>query len=367
MVMTQPLRAGVIGVGLVGSAHIEAIARTGFAEVGAVAASSPESAQSAAGRFGVPTVHPDWRALLADPTIDVVHNCTPNHLHGVIGQAALAAGKHLISEKPLAATVSEAFDLVLASEQSSLVTALCHNYRHYPMVARARELIRGGAIGEVYHVHGVYLQDWLCAADASDWRLMPGEGGASITFADIGTHWCDLAMYLIGRRIESVCAATAGRHDRLGDDHGGVLLSFEGGPLGSLVASQVSPGARNSLRIQLDGSEGSLAWDQERPEDLWLGRASGPAELYRKSPDELGSCSRPLARLPSGHIEGWGSTFANLFRSVYRRILDVPEPGDDSVATLAEGLVLMRLIEGVGRSNSERSWVTLPVPALRDA
>lgn len=358
--MTRPLQAGVIGVGLAGGAHIEAIARTGMAEVAAVAAASPDSAQRAAELHGVPRVHPDWHALIEDPTIDVVHNCTPNYLHGEVGRAALVAGKHLVTEKPLAATLEDAIGLARASAASQTLSALCHNYRHYAMVSQARELIRTGAIGEVHQVHGVFLQDWLAGAGVRNWRLNPDESGTSITFADIGTHWCDLAMHLLGRRIRSVCAATASRHGRPGDDHGGVLLGFEGDTLGTLVASQVSPGAKNSLRIRFDGSEGSLYWDQERPEDLWLGRSTGPVELHNKSAGQLAESAEPEAHLAAGLIEGWNSTFANLFRSVYRRILGRPAPGDDRVATLSEGVVLMRLIEAVGRSNEQRSWVDVP-------
>jgi predicted dehydrogenase len=228
------------------------------------------------------------------------------------------------------------------------------------MVAEARELIRAGVIGEVFHVHGVYLQDWLSDAEVRNWRLNPRESGPSTTFADIGTHWCDLAMHLLGRRIESVCAATASRHGRLGDDNGGVLLRFEGGTLGVLVVSQVSPGAKNSLRIRFDGSDGSLYWDQERPEQLWLGRPTGPTELRHKSADQLHERARPQAHLAAGEIEGWNTTFVNLIGSVYRRILGRPLPGDECVATLSEGLAVMRLIEAVIRSNAESAWVDLP-------
>lgn len=363
--MTRALQAGVVGVGLVGSPHIEAIARTGLGQVAAVAASSPASAQRAAERHGVPTVYADWRALVDDPAIDVVHNCTPNHVHEQVASAALAAGKHLITEKPLAATLQEGVALVRACADSSTISALCHNYRHYAMVAEARELIAEGAIGEVFAVHGVYLQDWLSDVSARNWRLSPEQSGPSTTFADIGTHWCDLAMHLLGERVQSVCASTASRHGRPADDHGGVLLRFEGGALGTLTASQVSPGAKNSFRIRFDGSDGSLYWDQEHPEELWLGRHDRPTELHHKSQNQLHERARPQAHLPAGEIEGWNTTFVNLFASVYRRILGRPLPGDECVATLPEGLGLMRLIDAVIRSSAERCWVDLP--ALENA
>jgi predicted dehydrogenase len=358
--MARPLKAGVIGVGLAGGPHLEAIGRTGLAEAVAVAARSEESARRAADRWAAADAYGDWRALVADPAIDVVHNCTPNHLHAEVARAVLAAGKHLITEKPLAMTVDDAAALVAAAADSPVTTAFCHNYRCYAMVTEAHELVRAGAIGEVFHIHGVYLQDWLAEGGVRNWRLDPELSGASTTFADLGTHWCDLAMHLSGRRIESVCAALATRHGRPSDDHGGVLFRFDGDALGALVTSQVSPGAKNSFRIRLDGSEGSLYWDQERPEELWLGRQGGPAELRHKSAGQLHEAAAARAHLPAGEIEGWNSTFVNLFASVYRRILGRPEPGDELVATLADGLFLVRVIDAVIRSNAERAWVDLP-------
>jgi predicted dehydrogenase len=275
----------------------------------------------------------------------------------------LVAGKHLITEKPLATSLDDAAALVAAAADSGVTTAFCHNYRGYAMVTEAHELIRGGAIGEVFQVHGVYLQDWLSDGRVRNWRLDPMQSGASTTFADLGTHWCDLAMHLTGRRIESVCAAIASRHGRPIDDHGGVLFRFSGGAIGTLVASQVSPGAKNSFRIRLDGSEGSLYWDQERPEELWLGRHGGPSELRHKSAGQLHERAQHRAHLPAGEIEGWNTTFVNLFASVYRRILGCPVPGDELVATLSDGLVLMCVIEAVTRSNAMRAWVDVPAVA----
>jgi predicted dehydrogenase len=358
--MTRPLRAGVIGVGLAGGPHIEAIGRTGLAEVAAVAASSEGSARQAADRYAIAEAHGDWDALVADPAIAVVHNCTPNHLHAEVARAVLEAGKHLITEKPLAIDIVEASALVAAAAESPVTTAFCHNYRCYAMVTEAHELIREGAIGEVFHIHGVFLQDWLSDGAVTNWRLNPVQSGASTTFADLGTHWCDLAMHLSGRRIESVCAVLASRHGRPIDDHGGVLFRFEGGALGTLVASQVSPGAKNSFRIRLDGSEGSLYWDQERPEELWLGRQGGPTELRHKSAGQIHARAQHRARLPAGEIEGWNTTFVNLFASVYRTILGRAVPGDELVATLGDGLLLMCLIDAVIRSSAERTWVNVP-------
>jgi predicted dehydrogenase len=357
--MSQYLRVGVIGVGFVGAAHVEAVRRTGLADVVGVVAGSVASGQASAKRLAVPRAYPSWRELLADPEIDVVHNCTPNLLHAPVALAALESGKHLVCEKPLALTAEEGQAIVDAAGTSTCETALCHNYRHYAMIGRARELIRDGAIGEVHHVHGAYLQDWLCDPDAINWRLSPDTGGHSLTFADIGTHLADLAAHLTGHRIEEVCAALGHHRKLVGEDHVGMLGRFDDGSLATFVTSQVSPGSKNGLRVQIDGSLGALSWNQERPESLDLGRYSGPSEHHSKAIADFGTEARSLVHLPVGHPEGWNSTFANLFRSFYRRILGITIPGDDHVATLADGLHLMRLVEAVQISGRERRWVRI--------
>ena len=276
-----------------------------------------------------------------------------------VGAAALAAGKHLIAEKPLASTLEDAIALVDAAAGSGVVAALCHNYRHFAMVAEARELIRSGAIGEVFLVHGVFLQDWLSPAGVHNWRLDPDVSGPSTTFADIGTHWCDLAMHLTACPIESVCAVTGSRHGRPIDDHGGALLRFAGRR------------ARDARLVS------GLAWCQEQPPDparrlggiavlgsgearaAVLGRQGAPTELRHKSAAELHGPAQHRAHLPAGELEGWNTTFVNLFECVYRTIIGAPLPGDDWVATLADGLFLMRVIDAVTRSSAERAWVDL--------
>jgi predicted dehydrogenase len=165
---------------------------------------------------------------------------------------------------------------------------------------------------------------------------------------------------VLGEPIVAVCAQLGSLHGGAGEDHSGVLLRFVGGAIGAMVASQVSPGSKNGLAIQFDGSEGSLRWEQEAPEDLWLGRARGPIERHRKTPDELTGDAGPLAHLPAGHLEGYNSTFANLFRAAYRRILGTPLPGDEQIATIAEGLELVRLIDAVRRSADHRAWIEIP-------
>jgi predicted dehydrogenase len=356
----EPVGIGVIGAGFVGGGHIEAARRTGIAEVVTIAGSSARTTRAAAAAAHVPEFASSWRELVADPRVEVVHNCTPNHLHAEIAAAVLESGKHLVTEKPLATSSADSRDLVELAERTGVVAAVCQNYRHYPMTAQARELIAAGAIGDVHHVHGSYLQDWLLDEHADGWRLDPALGGPSVAFADIGTHWCDLISHLLDDRVTRVAARTGALGGRTGDNHASVLVEFGRGTLGTVAVSNVSAGHKNQLRFHVDGSRGSIAWDQERPEELWIGRGTSGSEDIRKTPSELAPLAAPLAHYPQGHTEGWNTTFKNLFLSVYRTARGVPQPGDDTFATLADGHQRVCLIEAVVESARTSKWVEIP-------
>lgn len=353
------LRVGIVGLGFVGGLHAEGVARTGLlAYCVAVANGSEGSTRRAAARHGIARAHASWQELIDDPDVDVVHNCTPNALHAEVATAAIAAGKHLITEKPLATSVADASALAQLTRNGDAVAALCHNYRHYAMVQEARALIERGVLGTPHHAHGVYLQDWLCDRDVENWRLDPGVRGASLTFADIGTHCCDLICHLLGDRVHSLAAnfgeLVAGR----GEDHADVLFRLASGALGSLHVSQASAGSKNALSLRIDGSEGSVAWHQERPDELWVGRPGGAGEWRRKDGALLTPTAAGIAHYPAGHTEGWGSTFKNMFLSVYGQILGRAE-WSPVHATLEDGHELMRVIDAVLTSARERSWVVL--------
>src|SRR5919106_1897032 len=200
------LGMGLIGPGFVGAHHIDAVRRLGFVDVVALAASSEASAHKKAAALGVPRGYGSYEALIADPDVHVVHNTTPNYLHVPVMMAALAARKHVISDKPLAMTAPEARGLVEAALQAGVVHAVTFNYRGNPLVQQARQMIAAGEIGAVHFVHGQYLQDWLLEATDFSWRLEPEKGGESSAIADIGSHWCDLVQHVTGQRIVEVLA-----------------------------------------------------------------------------------------------------------------------------------------------------------------
>ena len=376
------IRVGVIGTGFMGLAHVDALRRLPSVEVIAVAASSEEKARAFAQRQQIPRAYGDPSAFIADADIDVVHNCTPNHLHFPINQAALQAGKHVLSEKPLAMNTTETAALVDLAERRGRVAAVNYAYRYYPLVQHARRFIQSGALGRMFLVHGFYLQDWLLYETDYNWRVDPARGGTSRAIADIGSHWCDLVQHVTGRRITHVCAEQATIHaTRLkpkaeavtfssGDlreatevpvgteDYAGALIRLDDGARGFFAVSQVSAGHQNSLIFEIDCAEGAVRWDQEEPEHLWIGRRDRPSEILPKSPGLLDERARGYAHYPVGHPEGYPDVFTNLFRNVYAHVADrstAPE-----FPTFHEAHQIAAVVEAMLASHQQGKWVAIP-------
>jgi predicted dehydrogenase len=361
------IRAGVVGTGFIGAVHVDALRRLGI-EIAGVVGSSRERAEAK----GLGPVVESYEALLADRSVDVVHLTTPNHLHYVQAKAAIEAGKHVVCEKPLALTAAESAELVGLAERSGLVHCTNFNIRFYAQVHEARARVRAGELGAVRHVHGGYLQDWLLLETDWNWRLEPEKGGALRAVGDIGSHWLDLVRFVTGLEVEHVFAdlatavpvrrrptgevetfAAAEDVERVDtpmstEDIAQLLVRFRGGARGSCVVSQVSAGRKNYVHFQVDGSAGALAWNGERPEELWLGRRDGPNGLALRGPGGI-------SQLPGGHVEGFADTFRELYRAVYRAVA-AGEPGDD-YPTFRDGHVENVLAEAVARSNRDQTWV----------
>jgi len=381
------IRAGVVGAGFIGTAHIEALRRLGNVDVIALAGSSRESAEAKAQRLYIPCAYGSWRELLEDRHVDVVHNCTPNYLHYEITMAALRCGKAVVAEKPLGISSDETRRLREAAQRAGVVHAVVFNYRAYPMVQQARAMIRAGEAGAVSLVHGSYLQDWLLLETDYNWRVDPRLGGASCAMADIGSHWVDLAQYVTGLRIEAVCsdlltcvpvrrpfvAADPGATGRGGaspqreirvesDDCGAFLLRFEGGARGSVVISQVAAGHTNDLRMEIQGSRQSLAWCQEEPNTLWIGQRGGANAVLPKDPGLLRAEARPFAHYPGGHGEAYPDGLKNLFSNVCQAIVSGSFPSEDQAdyPTFRDGHRAMLVIEAILESHGRRGWVSVP-------
>jgi predicted dehydrogenase len=372
----------IAGTGFIGPVHLEGLRRLGRPVTGMLA-SSPEKGRAAAASLGVPRAYDSFDELLADPAVGIVHLATPNRLHFEQCRQALAASKHIVCEKPLAMTAAETAELVRLAAASPLVAAVNYNIRYYPLCLEARQRIADGLLGDIYHVTGSYVQDWLLYDTDFNWRVLPEEGGALRAVADIGTHWLDLVTWLTGLDVTSLCAdlrtviptrlrpprgsvetfqgkpgaAPTGERVAIGtEDYGSVLLRLGGNASGCLTVSQVAAGRKNCLRFELAGSKSSLAWNSERPNELWIGHRDRPNELLIRDPALLSPAARRFTNHPGGHNEGFPDTLKQLFRSVYDAI---DGKGPRSYPTFADGHREMLLCEAILRSHREKGWVTL--------
>lgn len=372
------VKTGLVGAGFIGPNHVEAVRRLGFVDVVGISDQTAELAKAKAEQLNIPKGFESLDAMLDDPEIEVIHNCTPNELHFPVTMAAIERGKHIISDKPLALNAADAKQMHDAAQRKGVVHAVTFNYRFNPLMQQARTMIARGDIGKVHFVHGHYLQDWLLFPTDYNWRLEK-EGGASRCVADIGSHWCDLVGFLLGSRIDQVLAeyttvypvrqkpkqsriafAQAGEHEEYVDypieteDFASVLLRFEGGIRGVFSVSQVSAGHKNGLEVEVNGGQASLAWNQEEPNELWIGRRSEPNSLMMKDPSLLDESVRQYAALPGGHGEAWADAFRNLMRNIYSFIArgySIEKDSDKvNFPTFADGLESNRVVEAISAS-----------------
>jgi predicted dehydrogenase len=381
--MGPALRAGIVGTGFIGAVHARSALLAG-ARLAGVAASTPARAEQAAARLGVGRAFRSADELVRSDDVDVVHVCAPNHLHVPLAEAALAAGKHVVCEKPIALDAEGAGRLVDAARAAGRQAAVPFVYRYYPTIREARERVGRGDTGPLHLLHGSYLQDWLLRPEDDNWRVDPRLGGASRAFADIGSHWCDLAEFVSGHRIARLSARTttavperadgAGRAAFTSGDGNGsgprravttedaAVVQFEtdAGALGTLVVSQVSAGRKNRLWLELDGAREALAFDQEAPETLWCGRREA-VTLVRRDPEHLSPAAALVTSLPAGHPEGYAQCFDRFVADVYAAIGgDAPA---DGMPVFADGLRAARITAAVLASAREGRWIDVPGPA----
>jgi predicted dehydrogenase len=376
--MPPPLRVAIAGTGFIGAVHARSAKRVGARLVG-VAASSPERSAAAAKALDAERGFDSAEELVEADDVDVVHICTPNYLHVELAERALNAGKHVVCEKPLALEAESALRLADAAERSGRTHAVPFVYRYYPTVREARERVGNGTTGAVRLVHGTYLQDWLLEQDDDNWRVSENEGGASRAFADIGSHWCDLVEFVSGHRIARLVAQTMTAHlerrsashraafERDGAEDGAgalrpvgtedaavVQFQTDQGAVGSTVISQVSPGRKNRLWIELDGARESLVFDQENPETLWCG-AREQAIVIQRDPQVLSPPAARLATLPGGHPQGYGDCFDAFVADTYDAIAGGGPV--DGLPTFADGLRATEITDAVLRSARDGEWV----------
>jgi predicted dehydrogenase len=377
---------GIVGAGFVGPHHIDAVRRLGFVDLVAVAGSNEESGMRKAEQLGARKGYGNYEALIADPDVQVVHVATPNHLHFPVISAALARGKHVISDKPLAATAAEARQLADQAARANVVTAVTFNYRGNPLVQQARHSIARGDIGKPTFLHGYYLQDWLIKDTDYSWRLDPAKGGGSSALGDIGSHWCDLAQHMTGLRITHVLGDVttvipqrkkprvareafqtgAGPADLetvnvAVEDLASVLVRFDNGAKGCFTAAQVCAGHKNDLVLEVCGSKTSIKWRQEQQNELWIGQRDKANELLQKDPSLIDPEVRGYAHLPGGHQEAWADAFCNLMRDIYGFIAAGKKPAarqPQVFASFEEAARVNRIVEAILESSKKGGvWV----------
>ncbi len=361
---------GIIGIGNIGRAHLEAVRRLGYAEIRGISVRDESRGRAICEDFAIARLHTDYRGLLADPSIEVVHNCTPNPEHFRINRDIMAAGKHIISEKPLTLDSSQSLVLRDLANASGLVHAVNFVYRHHALVQHLRGMIEAGELGAIHSVSGSYLQDWLLYEGDYNWRIEAGLGGPSRAMADIGSHWIDLAQFLLGRNVAEVCADFATIHPRRArpasgqgakaamievdtEDYAAVLLRFEGGARGSLAVSQVSAGNKLGLWIQVDGSKASARWEQERAHELWIGHRDAPNERLVSHPGLLNTRGKACASVEAGRVERWPEAQKSMVNSVYQTILESASP---SFADFAAAHRVQLVIDACLASERGRAW-----------
>ncbi len=373
----------MIGVGFVGRAHVEALRRQGIPVQG-ILGSAPERTNETCKVLRLDRAYQSLDELVADDSVNVIHICTPNHVHLQQAEAAMRAGKHVLCEKPVAMDVTESASMVELERKHKRVGGVAYNLRYYPLCQEARAMVERGLIGEPWLVHGSFLQDWLVHPSDWNWRLEPHLGGSLRVVSDIGTHWLDLMTWITGRKVTELCAdlhtvipvrqrprgkvetfkkRTGGEFDEVKittDDYAAILLHFEGALRGVMNVSQVSAGRKARLWFEVDGSEGSLAWNSESPNTLWIGHRDTPNQNLMKDPALMNPEARGYSAYPGGHQEGYPDTFAQLFKDFYAYIAAGDLAGARSFPTFATGHEEMVLCDVIAESARERRWVKVP-------
>ena len=381
--MSYP-KVAVIGLGFMGRTHIQTLRRLGV-PIHGIAGIDENEGKKVAAELGIQKWYTSFAEAINDPEIEVVHLCTPNALHYEQAKAALNAGKHVLCEKPLAMTFTQSRELAALAQQKGLVTAVNYNLRFYPICQEARARVQTGELGTPYLITGGYLQDWLYLKTDWNWRLEPEQGGELRVVADIGTHWMDLVTYITGLKITAVMAdfmiahptrlqplaeveTFAGKIEKNlstkevpinTEDVAVILFRFENGALGNVSLSQVSAGRKNFLWFEICGARTAYHWEQESPNEMWIGFRDQPNQVLVKDPSLFHDSSRALTGFPGGHAEGYPDTFLQVFKQFYGAIASGRMPETGEFATFADGHHEMVLCEAIKRSATEKRWVSL--------
>ncbi|MSU27929.1 MAG: Gfo/Idh/MocA family oxidoreductase [Pedosphaera sp.] len=384
------LRAGVIGTGFIGPVHIEALKRLGV-QVTAICGST-KNAKATAAKWGIPEVYGDYdyRAMLASPNVDVVHITSPNKVHVEQSLAALAAGKHVVCEKPLGMTAKETAKVVAAvKKKNAPIFAVNYMCRFFPAVLQMRALVERGDLGQIIHVQGHFFQDWLLQATDYNWRLLASEGGKLRAVGDIGTHWIDAVSFILGAKAEAVFAHLETFHKTRyrptgevqtfakldpktmlpyrcdTEDFGTVLLKFgkaahgfANGTHANASISQVAAGWKCSLALGIYGTKGSVRWDLQQPNEILVGRRDEPNQILQRATAGFSEDVAGFTDYPGGHPEGFPDSHKMHYRAVYQHIASGRKT-PVIFATAEDGHHEVKLCEAILQSSKRGRWVAV--------
>lgn len=379
----KKIKVGIIGMGYIGESHIEAVRRISCCELYAVADTNFELAKKKAEYYGIEKCYSSVEALVNDPEIDAVHNCTPNFLHLEINKQIIKAGKHLFSEKPLCMNYAQAEELVeLKKKHPEKVAAVNFNYRLNPMVQEMKDRIAEEKIGEVRIITGSYQQDWLLYDTDYSWRLEPDMAGESCAIADIGSHWMDAVQHVTGHRITEVMADlktiipvrkkpkqqvetfsnnAPAEYEEVAvqnEEYGAVIFHTDKGATGVYHVSELAAGHGCYFNFEINGSTASLRWNQEENDRLWMGLRSDDNRLIIRDPNAMSGDARKYTSLAMGHPEGWNDAFkGNIF--AFYDYIENGMCGEPVFSTLEQAAYIVKLTEKVVESSKTRKWIKI--------
>ena len=380
----KKINVAIIGTGFVGPFHIESLRRLGFVNIKALADVDEATAKQKAKQLSVPVHYGNYKDMLCDDEIEVVHVCTPNFLHYSMVKDALNAGKHVLCEKPLTITSEESRELVELANEKGLANAVGFNLRFYPMLQQIKAMIANGELGEIFSVSGSYQQEWMLYQTDYNWRADAKKGGVARAVADIGSHWIDTAQYITGLSIRKVCAdfgtfyktrkkslkpieTYSGKLIQNTDyeeveieteDYASVLLHFENNAHGNFTVNQAAAGRKNRLYFEIYGSKQSVSWSSERPNEFWIGSRDTANHMFLKDPALMDKKALQYMDYPGGHNEGYPDTLKQSFLQFYTSIYENSYKNNNSLpyANFESGKKTIEIVEKIYDSSKSMKW-----------
>ncbi|MBP9479230.1 MAG: Gfo/Idh/MocA family oxidoreductase [Sebaldella sp.] len=378
----KTFKAGVVGTGFIGVAHVEALRRLGNVEV--LAITDSQSPEIKAKTMNIPNSFTDYKKMIDTLDLDAVHICTPNNTHHEIAMYAMKKGINVICEKPMTKTLDEAKDMYEYSKKHNIVNAVNFHNRFNPMVHQLKRMVAHGDLGEIFSIHGAYIQDWLLLDTDFNWRINSKESGKTRAVADIGSHWIDTIEYVTNLKVTEVFAEFLTYHKtrkkilnpvetfstiNLADskydevkidteDIAMIMLRFDNGAIGNAFISQMFSGRKNKISIFIGGSKQSAEWDSERLNELIIGERDSYNKLFDKDPAILNPETQSIVNYPGGHVEGFPDTFKQCFKQVYNSI-ETNNNNLNDFATFKDGYRQMLLEEKIFESAHNKKWIKI--------